>query len=95
MLHAGQRRRQGAHHLRPIQVAAPIAHAVAGNQHLGFDLLEAVQHRVAAHIGGANAPHRADAGRSQKGDHGFGNIRQVRGHAVTGLHALGLQVQGQ
>ena len=90
---ARQRRAQLLHHVQPINVAPRPGDAVAGDQHLGLDLFEAIQHGVRAHVGRAHAPHRADAGRGQKGDHGLGNVGQVGRHAVARLHALCLQVQ--
>ena len=89
MPHAGQRRRHVGHHRPAVQVAATVMDAVAGYQHLGFDLPEAVQHRVAAHVGCANAPHGAYAGAGQERDHGLGDIGQVGGHAVTRHDTLG------
>ena len=95
MLHAGQRGAQLGDHGQAVKVSAAKSHAVAGNQHLGFDLLEAVQHRVRAHVGRANAPHAADAHGRQKRHHRLGNVRQIGRHPVARLHALRLQVQGE
>ena len=94
VLHAGQSITQLLHHTHAVKVASAVAHAVHRDQHLGFDLFETVKHRVGAHVGRTNAPHTAHAGGGQKRHHGFRNVGQIRRHAVTRLHALGLQVQG-
>ncbi len=93
--HAGQGRAQFGHGGRAVDVAAAIAHAVAGDQHLGLDLLEAIEHGVRPHVGRAHAPDRAEAGAGQEGDDGLGNVGQVGGDAIARLHALRAQVQGQ
>ena len=90
-----QRGAQLGHDAGAIEVAAAVSDAVAGDQDLGLDLLEAVQHGVGAHVGRTEAPDAADARHRQEGDDGFRDVRQVRRHAVAGLHALLLQMQGQ
>ena len=95
MAHAGQGRLQLGHHRAAVDVTATIAHAVAGDQHLGLDLPEAVQHRRRAHVGRANAPDRAQADGRQKRHHRLRDIGQVGGHPVAGLNTLGTQVQRQ
>ena len=93
MLQTGQPGTQLGQHAGAVVVAPAVAHAVHADEHLGFDLAEAVEHRVRAHVGRADAPHRANAGSGQEGDHGLGHVGQVGGHAVARLHALGLEVQ--
>ena len=93
--HRRQRRTQFGHDHRAVKIASAVGDAVTGNQHLGLDLLEAVQHRIDAHVRCANAPHAADAGGSQKRDHGLCNIRQIGRHAVARLHPMRLQMQRQ
>ena len=93
--HAGQGGAQFGHHAQAVVVLAAVGDAVAGDQRHRFDLFEAVEHRVGAHVGGAHAPHRTDADHRQEGDHGFRDVGQVGGHAVARLHALRLQVQRQ
>ena len=95
VLHAGQVLAQLGQHGAAVVVAAAVGHAVHTDQHLGLDLPKAVEHRVRAHVGRADAPHTTDAHRGQKGDHGLGHVGQVGGHAVAGLDALGLEVQRQ
>ena len=95
MLHRGQRRAQFLNHFAAVEFAAAIAHAIARQQHLGFDLTKAVEHRRRAHVGRANAPHRTNAHSGQKADHGLGDVGQIGRHPVARLHALRLQVQGQ
>jgi hypothetical protein len=93
-----QRGQGGAHlghHAQAVEVAPAVGHAVAGDQHHRVDLAETVEHGVRAHVGRADAPDRADAHRGQKGHHGLGNVGQVGGHAVAGLHARFPQVQRQ
>ena len=95
MPHRGQGRTQLDQHRATVQFAPAVGDAVAGDQHLGFDLLEAVQHRVAAHVRRANAPHRTDAHRGQKSHHRLRTVGQVGGDAVARVHPLRLQVQRQ
>ena len=95
MTHAGQVAAELGHDAAAVQVAPGVAHAVAGNQHLGLDLAQAVQHGGFAHVGRANAPDRPQADRGQKRHHGLGDIRQIGRHAVATLHPLGLQMQRQ
>ncbi len=95
MLHAGQACAQLRQHGHAVDIAPGVVHAIDGDQRLGRDLAKAVQHRVGAHVGRADAPDGAQAGRGQQGDHGLGDVGQVGSHAVAAAHALGLQVQGQ
>ena len=83
------------HHLAAVQRLAGIEHAIGGDQGLGFDLAEAVEHGGGAHVGRAHAPDGADAGAGQKGHHGFGHVGQVGGHAVAAFNAQLAQAQGQ
>ena len=78
-----------------LQIFAAVGDAIDGDQHLGADLLKAIQHRVGAHVGRTHAPNAANAGDRQKRHHGFGNIGQIRCHALAWLHALRLQMQSQ
>ncbi|MCY1358530.1 hypothetical protein D9M69_450670 [compost metagenome] len=91
--HRGQGGAQFGHHAQAVEILHAVGHAVAGDQRHRFDLLEAVEHGVGPHVGRAHAPHGADAHHREKGNHGLGDVGQVGGHAVAGLHALGLQVQ--
>ena len=93
MLHAGQCCTQFRQNFPAVEVAPAIAHTVAGNQYLGFNLLEAVQHGRRAHVGRANAPHAAQAHHRQKSHHGLWDVGQVGRHTVTGLQALCFEVQ--
>ena len=87
LLDAGQRGQQFVQH-RPAVVgdAAP-AVAVGGDQHLGGDLAEAVEHRHRAHVGRADRPDRAQAGTGQEDDRGLGRVGQHGRHPVAALHA--------
>ena len=95
LLHAGQGLAQGLNHGGTVQRSASVKHAIGGNQHLGCDLFEPVKHGRRAHVGGAHAPHRAQAGAGQKGHHGFRHVGQVSGHAVATLHTQLAQGDGQ
>ena len=95
MLHRGQGRQQLGHYGAAVQRAAAVTHAVARDQHTRFDLLEAVQHGLGAHVRGADAPDAANADGGQKGHHRLGDVGQVGGYPITGLHPLRAQVQGQ
>ena len=77
-----------------IEVASGVGHAIAGNQHLGFYLPEAVEHCIGAHVRRADAPDRPDARRRQERDDRLRCIGQVGSDAVALLHAMVLQVQG-
>ena len=77
------------------QFLAGIAIAVAGHQHPGLDLAEAVQHAFRAEIGRAGRKDRADGSRRQHGDDGFRAVGHEGGHAVAGLHAPALQHGGE
>ena len=63
--------------LRPfahVEVLAAIFVAVAGDQHLGFDLAETVERALDAEVRGTRRPDRAEAGGGQHGDDGLGNV---------------------
>jgi hypothetical protein len=95
MGHTGQGRSQFMDHADALVVFAAIRDPVHTDQYLGRDLLEAVDHRVGAHVGRAYAPNAPDAHHRQKRHHGLGDVGQVSRHPVAGLHTLGLQVQRQ
>ena len=93
MRHRGQVGAQLLHHLAPVDVFAAIGHAVHREKHFGFDLFEAVQHGLGAHVGRADAPHAADAHRGDEGDHRLRDVRQVTCDTVAWLDAHRLQLQ--
>jgi hypothetical protein len=62
---------------------AAVVVAVDGDQHLGLDLAEAVEHALHAEIGRARAPHRAQARGRQHRDDRLGHVRQLGGDAVA------------
>ena len=93
MTQCWQRCTEFSHHSRAVKVAAPVTHAIAGNQNLRFNLFEAVQHRTDAHVRSANAPYRADADACQKRHHRLGRIGQISNNPVPRLHAVRLQIQ--
>jgi len=93
VLHRRQPRAQLGDHFRAVVGLVGVAHAVAGDQHLGLDLAEAVEHRVRAHVRRADAPHAAQAHHGEEGDDRLGHVGQVGRDAVAGLQALRLQVQ--
>ena len=92
MGHAGQGGAQLGHHAGAIVVFGAIGHAIAGDQHLGRDLFEAIEHGIGAHVGRAHTPDGAQTDHRKKSHHGFWNIGQVNGHAVTGLDTLCAEV---
>ncbi len=95
MPHRWQCCTQLCHHRQPLLLASAMHHRVATDQYRGRNLAEAVEHRVAAHVGRADAPDPANADRGQKGDHRLWDVRQVGHHPIAGSHTLFLQVQGQ
>ena len=95
MLHRRQRFPQLRDNIDAVEVDAAIANAVAGDQHLGLDLPEAIQHRVGPHVGCADAPDATDAHHRKESDDRLRGIGQVRRHPVARLHALLAQVQRQ
>ena len=95
VLQRGQRGAHLGHNREPVEIAAAVGHAIAGDQDLGLDLPETIEHGVGAHVGRTHAPHAADAHGGEEGHHGLGDVGQVGGHAVAGLNPLCLQVQGQ
>ncbi|MHC2279916.1 hypothetical protein ACVME8_006559 [Bradyrhizobium diazoefficiens] len=64
----GQRSPQFGDDVAPIVPPAGIGDGVAGDQHFGFDLLEAVDHGGRGHVGRADAPDRANAGGREERD---------------------------
>ena len=95
MLHRGQSSAKFCKHRCAIDIAPAVGHAVARNQHLGRNLLEAVEHGMGSHVGRTNAPDSPDADSGQEGKHGLGCIGQIGCNAVTRLHTLLAQMQGQ
>ncbi len=61
--------------------------AVAGDQHLGLDLAEAVEHALHAEVGRAGRPDRADRSSGQHRRNALRHVGHDGGHAVAGLDA--------
>ena len=78
----------------PVEILAAIAVAVDGEQHLGLDLPEAVDHRYMAHVGRCRRPDRADARYCQQRHHSLRNVRHVGDHAVARLDPKRLERVG-
>ena len=94
-LDAGQFAQHRRHHIAAVvRLAAPPI-AVDGDHHLGLDLAEAVDHRCRPHLGRAQRPHGADAGRGQEGGHRLRDVRQVGDHTVARAHPLLAQPLGE
>jgi hypothetical protein len=70
---------------------AGVGIAVRRNEHRGCDLAETVEHALDAEVGRARGPGGAEAGGSEHGDDGLGDVRQETGHAVALLHAGGTE----
>jgi hypothetical protein len=77
------------------EVAPAVTHAIAGDQHLGLDLPEAIEHRIGPHVGRADAPDPANAHHGEESDDRLRDVGQVGGHPVAWLQALRAQVQRQ
>ena len=94
-LQAGQAGRDlgelGAH----VDRLAVIAVAVDGDQDLGLDLAEPVEHALDAEVGRAGRPDRALRGDSQHGDDGLGRVRHDRGHPIARADAFARQRRGK
>jgi len=69
------------------QNLARIAIAVAGNEHLGLDLAETIEHAPDAEIGRAGGEDRAEARRGEHGDDRFRAVRHEGRDAVARLDA--------
>ena len=76
---------QAGDRLAAVEVLAAVAVAVDGEQHLGLDLGEAVDHAGRAEVGRAARPDRADRGGGEEGDDRLGDVRQVGDDAVAAL----------
>jgi hypothetical protein len=83
----GQRGNQIGDHRRSIVRLAAVSVAIDGDQHLGFDLAEAVDHSHLAHVRRAAGPDRAHADGCQECDDRFRHVGQVAGHAVAARYA--------
>ncbi len=67
----------------PIDVLVAVPVAADGEQHLRFDLTEAVDHAALAELARARRPHRAEAGAGEEGDERLRDVRHVPDDAVT------------
>ena len=83
--------RQGSddllHRCTAVEGLAAVLVAIHGEQHLGFDLLEAVNDAGAAKVGRTTGPRGAEAGGGQEGDESLGDVGHVGDDAVTPPHA--------
>ena len=71
-------------HVEPL---AAVAVAVAGDQHLGLNLPEAIQRALDAEIRRAGGPNRADAGRGEHRHHRLRHVRQPPSDAISPFNA--------
>ena len=82
-------------YLRPaVEDLAAVEVAVGGDQHLGRDLAEAVEHAARAEIRRARGPDRAEARRCQRRDDGLRHVRQVARDPVSLADSAGRQRLG-
>ena len=84
-IEARHRRLQLGDHVAAVEVLAAVAVAVDGEEHLGLDLGEAVDHAGRAEVGRAARPDRADRGGGEEGDDRLGDVRHVGDDAVAAL----------
>lgn len=91
----GQVTAQFGDDLAAVVLLAAVAVAVDGEQHDGFDLLEAVQDAAGAEVGGAGGPHGADGGRGQQGDDGLRDVGQVAADPVARADAERAEFGGE
>lgn len=98
-VHDGAQGRQFAaqlcDHVPAVVLLAAVAVTVDGEEHDGFDLLEAVEDAACAEIRGAGRPHGSDGGRGEQGDHGLRNVREIAADAVSRAYTEGPQLGGQ
>ena len=73
--------------------AVPVA--VGGEQDLGLDLAEAVEHAAHAEVGRARGPDRAERGRREHRDDGLGAVRQDARDPIARAHADAAQPRGE
>ena len=76
-----------AHGVRAVEVAAVVAVAVDGQQHLRLDLREAVDHRAGAEVRRAARPHGAERRGGEERRHRLGEVRDVGRHPVAAADA--------
>ena len=86
---------QRSHRGRAVELLAAVAVAVDGDQHLGLDLGEAVDHRARAEVRRAARPDRADRGGREEGDDRLRPVGQIRGDAVSRLDSKRAQAGGR
>src|SRR6266566_750805 len=70
----------------PINGFSVIAVSIDCKEHFWFYLFEAIDHAARTKVRGTARPDRAEAGRRQKSDSRFWNIRHIRYNPVAALH---------
>ena len=84
--HRGQTGKNAAQLLQPVEGPTAVVMAIGGDQHLGGDLAETVQHARNAEIRAGRTPHRADRGGGQHGDDRLRQVGQVADDTVAHPH---------
>lgn len=87
MAYLGQSPQHLAEYGAAIETPSPVDIAIGGENQLGTDLLEAVQHHGNTHLGRAAGPDGAYAGAGQEGHDRLGHIGQVGHDAVAAAQA--------
>ncbi len=77
----------------PVDLFVAVPVAVDREQHRGLDLGEPVDDGPRPELGRAGRPGSPERCRRQEADHGLGDVRHVRGDAVTAPHALAHQAR--
>ena len=84
-----------AYRLSAVERLPAIAVPIHCEEHLRFDLAEAVDYAGRTHVGRRAGPDRAQARAREHGDDGLGDVRQVGGYAITRPDAETRERRGQ
>ncbi len=95
VLHRRQLGEDALESLAAVEVLATVAVAVDGQQHLGLDLGEAVDHAARAELRRGARPDGPDRGGGEEGDERLGDVGHVGDHAIAPAHAERAKARGR